>query len=253
MKEVMLSARRGAMALLVPQAALALFATAAAWTLANKLLGWIVLGPALLALFRLALGALHGRRLDVLREHVDLLDDLPVALVAGVFLGLPFKLWAMLDDLDGVVFSLMSAAPAANVTDVLTTPGIPVLASAALFVHFGFHVLMFPVIAERHCGFMEALDRSRAIADQPGAGGSRLRGLGRHLLATSAVLALVLLAARAWYLSFGAGGLFMTLVTPIGVVVTAAWYLQLTGRPADELPVPAELAESGPDDADAGR
>jgi hypothetical protein len=144
---------------------------------------------------------------------------------------LPFKLWDVLNQL----------AVGVRAAQVVVEPGVPATATAALLVHFGFHVLLFAVLAERDCGVIEASAASRALADRPGRGGSRLLGLGRHMLFTSAVLVAVL-SLSAWWWRFEASVLFTALIGPPAVMMLAAWYVHLTEGPQAP-PPPSEEAE----------
>ena len=237
MKDVVASARRGLECLVHPRVAAVLFGTGLLWMIANSVLGWIVLGPALVVLFRICLKSLRGERAFFLEENLAIAEDLPAALVAGILLALPFKLWVMLDDL----------CRQANAADAALEVGIPATASAALFIHFAYHIFTFPVLAERHCGMLEASAESRRIADAPGRGGSRVAGFGRHVLLTSAVLAVVLIAS-AWYTRTDVPGFVLTIVAgPPAVMLLSAWYLQLTGFPATE----RDLVEAADSDVDA--
>ena len=62
--------------------------------------------------------------------------------------------------------------------------------------------------------------------------------------ATSGVLVLILVAARAWYVHSSAGGLFTMVIGPAAVAVLAAWYLHCTG----EMRTPASTAAEPPQD-----
>ena len=244
MRDVILSARRGIECLVDLRVAPVLFGTGLAWMIANSLLGWIVLGPALVALFRISLRALRGERPELLEDNLAVFEDLPAALAAGILLALPFKLWVMLNQL----------CASARATDPLSEAGIPAAASAALFIHFAYHIFTFPVLAERHCGMLEASAESRRIADAPRRGGSRFAGFGRHVLATSAILAVVLIAS-AWYSKSGLPGFVLTVLAgPPAVLLLGAWYLQLTGSPAKGLEEPDALgrdSDSEPAEADS--
>lgn len=243
MKDLVLSARRGVECLLVPPVAVALFGTGAAWTVANGLLGWLVLGPALVALFRIAVKGLRGEEPSFKDDNMAVLADLPTALVAGILFALPFKLWSMLHDFDEVV---KTALDAGGLSETVVTPGIPVTASAALFVHFALFIFVFPVVAERHAGLLEAARTSAERACRTGRDGSHFLGLGRHLLYTSAILAVILLAARAWSLGAGLGGVFTALIGPPAVMILASWYLRVSDDTGDA----ALAAEALPDPGD---
>lgn len=239
MKDLVLSARRGVVSFLDAPVAIVLFGSGLLWTVANAVLGWVLLGPAFVVLFRISLKALRGEEIHFKEDNLAVVEDLPAALVLGILFALPFKLWAMLDDTSDVVARLVDIAgqPAAGAV----LPGIPLTASAAIFVHFAFLIFAFPILADRHCGVIDAVRRSFEIADQPGRNGSRLHGLGRHLIFTSATLLLILVAARAWHINTGAGGISTAVIGPVAVAVLAAWYLQATGSPAEETgPAPAD-------------
>lgn len=240
MKDMLLSARRGLECLLHPEILKVLFVSGLIWTVANKLFGWLLLGPALVVMFRIALKALRGEELDIRRDNAAVLEDLPSSFVAGILFALPFKLWMFLDSASRGVRELQDLAvaqaspgleqaiQAREALDLLAMPGVPVTASAALLVHFAFHVYAFAVMAERHCGVVEASRRSREIADAAGRGGSRIHGLGRHVLYTSIVL-VVMLAVGAWSWT---SWILTIVLAPLAVTVLAAWYLQLTTSPA---------------------
>ena len=229
MKDLILSARRGVACLVQPRVAVVLFGSGLIWTLANQLAGWLLLGPALVVLFRISLKALRDEVPRFAEDNLAAFEDLRAALVAGILFALPFKLWGVVDDLCNGVRNAQA----------LVSTGIPATASAALFIHFAFHIFAFPEIAERHCGVLEASRRSRELADLPGASG-RTQDLGLHVLFTSAVLG-VLLLASAWYWRPEAGVVFFVLAGPPAVMMLAAWYLQRTGWPARD----AELAVPG--------
>jgi hypothetical protein len=227
-----------------------MFGSAFAWTIVNYVFAWLFLGPALVVLFRIALKALRGVTPDFKADNMAILEDAPSSLVAGILFALPFTLWSLLDHLCRAE-ALTATLPQAQ--EHLVRVGVPVTASAAVFVHFAFHIFVFPVIAETHSGVIAASQRSRELADAPGRGGSRLLGLGRHLLFTLGVFIVLFVAARAWAYGYGASVPVSLLLTipviafgPPAVAVLAAWYLHVTEPHA---PPPAADGE-GHEDAD---
>lgn len=247
MKDLLRVARRGVESFLSARAALVLFGSGAAWAILNGLFLWLFLGPALVALFRIALRILR-REEPSFRDNLASLDDLPTSLVAGIVFALPFTLWSLLDRLGAVAVATVPEDQATLVR--IAAQGIPLTASAALFVHFAFHVFTFPVIAETHAGVIESAQRSRAIADQPGRGNSRLHGLGRHFLFTSAVLVFLLVAARTLAVSSSTGLSYtvflglpaIILIGPPAVALLAAWYLHATEH---AVPIRAQGGDAG--------
>lgn len=229
MKDIVLSARRGIDCLVDLDVLKSLFVSALIWTAVTKLFGWLLLGPALVVLFRIAIKALRGEETDLVRDNLAVLEDLPVSLVAGILFALPFTLWGFLDDVAASARSLRDVAVAQDPSlamELLRSPGVPWAAGVALFIHFGLHVFIFPTLAERHCGLIEATRRAHELAD-PALG--RQRAMGRHFLFTSVVLVVMLVVgAWAWLTSW----VFTTLLGPVAVVMLASWYLHVTGSPA---------------------
>jgi hypothetical protein len=235
-----LASRRAVESLVHVNALFVLFASGALWTLANTLTGWLLVGPALVALFRIALTELRGQESDLRRDNLAVLDDLAAPLVAGILFVLPFRLWMMVSGtaniLDDVIKAVAKVAPAgvAETVSDITVPNVPWFATLALFVHFAFHAFVFPLMADKRLGVVDAVRASHELAERP-AGAGRLRGLARHLAFTSIILVVTMVAAwLANLLHFIASAIALGIVGPVAVAVLAAWYQIVSGERVQE-------------------
>jgi hypothetical protein len=222
-----------------------LFLGGLAWSLLNSLVGMMLLGPALVGLFRVALRAGREEEVDW-QDLVAAKDDPASALVAGILFAAPFLLWGMLD---AVGEALESGAYAR--ADV---PGVPVVLSLAVLVHFGYHVLAFAELADRRCGVLEAFRSARARAEAADRSSHAVTGFAKHLLLCSAALVMVLVADLLGGGHAVVGALLVGLAGPAAIAVLATWHLSVSGTlPADDhdAPSPGDDDAPSPGDDDA--
>lgn len=256
MNEVMTAIRRGWDVFV--RALFPLLLGGVLWTMANVLLQWLLLGPALFGLCLVALKTLRGRPADPADLIAALNTDPGTVLVAGWLFLVPFALW-------NALFSLATSVAEASVhVAIPTVPGVPLVLTLALLGHFGFGVFVFPLLADRRCGLGEALRQCVELADRPAASGSRVSGLTRQLLFTSTILVVVYELTQVRLLSSGDAGVhgfrfglgelsrvlgldfgipvFLVLGGPLLVCLVTAWYW---GRVHGQDAPPAREAEPG--------
>jgi hypothetical protein len=244
LKEMVRTAREGLDVLL--REPLPLFGGSLAWTLLNVMTPWLdlgplLLGPALLGMFHVALKALRGRDVDLLDNFVALREP-ATPLVAGVLFALPFSAWSLAQRLgNAIVVSTPVGKVAADV------PGVPMIATLSLLVFFGVYVFVFPFLADGTTSLADAVRSATKMAEQGVPANERFSALGRQLSYAAVVFLALMLGGLTWRITHAVPFIVSVLVSPAAICVLASWYLhRISPRRADD------RAEEDPADDEQG-
>lgn len=220
MNDMLRIARRGIEVL--SRAPVPLFVGSAAWTLLNAMTPWLdlgplLLGPAILGLFHVALKALRGQETTWQDSFVAVREPV-TPLVAGILFALPFTLWSQI----GTIGQAMEVSMFA--TDSSAVPGVPMIFSLFVVIFFCVYVFVFARLADAGGTLADAVAFAHALAEAPGRPGSRVSGFGRQIAYCSFVFIAVLIVGFTWRLNHGMPFLFSFLVAPPAAGLLAAWH-----------------------------
>jgi hypothetical protein len=199
-----------------------LFLGGLAWSLLDELARSLLLGPALVGLFRVALRTAREEEASW-ADLVAAKDDPLGAMVAGVLFAAPFLAWATLDRMNDAMESGQFAREASDV------PVIPFVLSLAVLVHFAYHVLAFAHLGDGERSVLACFRRSRDEAESAGRATGRWTPFGKHLLLTTGAFAAMRVAVWLGGDNGIVRALLVGLVGPAVVAVLATWQVMRTG------------------------
>ena len=220
MNDMLRIARRGLEVL--QRAPVPLFVASAAWTLLNAMTPWLdlgplLLGPALLGLFHVALKALRNQE-TTWQDAFIAVREPTTALVAGVLFALPFTIWSQMRSVGQAMEVSMFA------TDSSAIPGVPMIMSLFVLIFFAVYVFVFVRLADVGGTIQDAVVFAHRLAEKPGRPDSRVSGFARQLIYCGFVFLAVLIVGFTWRLNHGVPFLFSFLIAPPAAALLVAWH-----------------------------